>query len=178
MESVSVLLAVGGELLVHGIAGRGRAEMGEAGAGEVQMRRVGMADRRDQPALVDRRRRGRRSRRALALDRARRRLAAAARRLQRQRSRRFPRRSPAGRRRRSARPPGSCPSPSVDLRNQHFRSSSLPPTARMRAKLARRREPFAAAMPVLIARHAAGLHRAVGARSRLRSRSAQALFLL
>ncbi len=45
------LLAVGAELLVHGIARRRRAEMRQAGAGQMQVRRVGMIDRRNQPAL-------------------------------------------------------------------------------------------------------------------------------
>ena len=39
------LFAVGVELLVHGVARRGGAEMRQARAGQVQMRRVGMVDR-------------------------------------------------------------------------------------------------------------------------------------
>ena len=51
MESVRFSSPSAAELLVHGIAGRGRAEMGQPGAGEVEMRRIGMADRRRQPPL-------------------------------------------------------------------------------------------------------------------------------
>ncbi len=45
-------LAVGAELLVHGVARRGGAEMRQSGAGEMEMRRVGMVDRRQKPALL------------------------------------------------------------------------------------------------------------------------------
>jgi len=46
------LFAIDGELLVHGIARRGGAEMGKAGAREMKVRGVGVIDRRDQPALA------------------------------------------------------------------------------------------------------------------------------
>ena len=42
IESVSLSSALRG-LLCMAVARRGRAEMGEAGAGQMQMRRIGMA---------------------------------------------------------------------------------------------------------------------------------------
>ena len=38
-------------LLVHAVAGRGRTQMGEARAGQMQMRRIGMGDRRQETAF-------------------------------------------------------------------------------------------------------------------------------
>ena len=51
MESVELFLAVGRQLLVHAVARRRRAEMRQSGAGQMQMGRVRVVDRRQQPAL-------------------------------------------------------------------------------------------------------------------------------
>ena len=45
-----VLLVLLGQILVHGIARRRRAQMGEAGAGQVKIGRIGMANRRQEIA--------------------------------------------------------------------------------------------------------------------------------
>ena len=44
-------LGLAGELLVHGVAAGGAAEMGQAGAGDVAVRRIGVADRGQQTPI-------------------------------------------------------------------------------------------------------------------------------